>query len=371
MADVLLVASRKDYYTASKMQEVLGAHGLAADLQDFVTGASVDLEGRIAGARTVVFFWSKDADSAAEMRRKLGTVALALASGNVLVVQLDGTELPVGLRDLESVAVNWGPRPRRDDYEALARQIVKAMPRADKAPRAAAPSAAAPQTSARPMAAKGGGWLPVILGIGAVAVVSLAVIGYSWKPASLPLPGRDSDPLLPLLAVAGTIAAGAYGVSRQRRRREEPAQERAREAARQKAPEPESPPDVFISYSRKDAAFAGELVRALEAAGRSVWIDTRSASESRYAGPIVRALRSCRTVALICSKNSFGSDHVMRELYLAGDFRKPMVAVQIDATDFPDDFAYFLTGFPRIEAASRRIAEIASEMLGYVAGRGP
>jgi hypothetical protein len=49
----------------------------------------------------------------------------------------------------------------------------------------------------------------------------------------------------------------------------------------------------------------------------------------------------------MASSNSFSSDHVVRELYVAGDHKIPFISVQLDQSEFPDDFVYFLSGFPR------------------------
>jgi TIR domain-containing protein len=110
-------------------------------------------------------------------------------------------------------------------------------------------------------------------------------------------------------------------------------------------------PQVFISYSHLDERTVEQLVQKIEQAGCAVWIDRKSKGLQRYAGPIVRAIRESRLVALMCSQNAFTSDHVIREVYLAGDFKKPFLIFHLDPTEFPDDIIYFVTGFPRFPAA--------------------
>lgn len=120
--------------------------------------------------------------------------------------------------------------------------------------------------------------------------------------------------------------------------------------------------DVFISYSRRDRDRVQPLVREIEQQGHLVWIDTRATADSRYAGPIVQAIKACRAVALMCSSNAFDSDHVVREVYLAGDYKKRFIAVRLEQSEFPDDFNYFLTGYPRVDATGRSPIEVARDV---------
>ena len=68
----------------------------------------------------------------------------------------------------------------------------------------------------------------------------------------------------------------------------------------------------------------------------------------------------------MCSANSFQSDHVVREVYVAGNARKPFVAFQRDSAELPDELEYFLTGFPRIPAPIAEPAHIRSEISRLV-----
>ncbi len=75
----------------------------------------------------------------------------------------------------------------------------------------------------------------------------------------------------------------------------------------------------------------------------------------------------------MCWRSAFASDHVIREIYVAGDFKKPFIAFQLDPTDIPDDVLYFVSGFPRIPIASvnqqqlrSEIARLATQRIGWV-----
>ena len=134
------------------------------------------------------------------------------------------------------------------------------------------------------------------------------------------------------------------------------------------APSPPSgPPEVFVSYSSKDAPNVEQLVKQIEQLGYGVWIDRQAAGSQRYAAPIVQAIRMSRLIALMCSQHAFASDHVVREIYVAGDCKKPFIAFQLDLTDFPDEILYFLSGFPRIPITSIDQQQLRSELARLVA----
>jgi MTH538 TIR-like domain (DUF1863) len=74
-------------------------------------------------------------------------------------------------------------------------------------------------------------------------------------------------------------------------------------------------------------------------------MDTRSEADAqRFAQRIVQAIRASRACAFMCSSRAYRSDHVVRELYLADKYRKPMIPVEIEAYAPSDDFMYFFAG---------------------------
>jgi hypothetical protein len=124
---------------------------------------------------------------------------------------------------------------------------------------------------------------------------------------------------------------------------------------------------VFVSYSRQDGRAVEDLVREIEQAGYAVWIDRHSTGSQRYAAPIVRAIKTSRLVALMCSQNAFTSDHVIREVYVAGDYKKPFIAFQLDHSEFPDEVQYFVSGFPRLPIEALDKSQLRSELARLVA----
>jgi hypothetical protein len=80
-------------------------------------------------------------------------------------------------------------------------------------------------------------------------------------------------------------------------------------------------------------------------------------------------IRGSRLIALMCSQNSFASDQVLREIYVAGDYKKPFIVFQLDPTEFPDDVRYFVSGFPQIPAASIKASNLKAEIELLLAAR--
>jgi hypothetical protein len=170
------------------------------------------------------------------------------------------------------------------------------------------------------------------------------------------VPADTPTAILLIVSVAAGVAIvtaiGLAVVWRRRRRRSMAMSTPVAEAVSAPAAVPASPDHVFVSYSRRDQMAVDQIVVEIESSGLPVWIDRRAdpAGSGRYAAPIVAAIKSSRVIALMCSRNSFESDHVIREIYVAGDFKKPFIAFELDPTEMPDELRYFLSGFPRVPA---------------------
>jgi hypothetical protein len=205
------------------------------------------------------------------------------------------------------------------------------------------------------------------------------------EPSSRPVPAAPAPPHnadlpLTLVVVAGVIGAGVIAVAifvvlRRRKPAVRPEPTGRSEATSDQLPPRELPRpaapiaaataehEIFVSYSRHDEIVVDRIVEQLEGFGRRVWIDRQSGGHSgRYAAQIVAAIKSCQTIALMCSEHAFASNHVVREIYVAGDFRKPFIAFQLDSTEIPDELLYFLSGFPRIQSNDVNQAAIQSAL---------
>jgi hypothetical protein len=126
---------------------------------------------------------------------------------------------------------------------------------------------------------------------------------------------------------------------------------------------------VFVSYSRQDVSHVDPLVEQIERLGFGVWIDRDSSGSQRYAAQIVRAIRTSKMVALMCSQHAFASDHVIREVYVAGDFKKPFLAFMLDVTEFPDELLYFVSGYPRVSVTNIDQHKLRSAIAGLLGAK--
>jgi hypothetical protein len=124
--------------------------------------------------------------------------------------------------------------------------------------------------------------------------------------------------------------------------------------------------DVFVSYAHADIQRIDPVVAVVEAAGKTIWIDRKAIQTGdSWAGEIVRAIKAARGILVMCSRQSFRSDHVKREVYLADKYKKPIVPVFVEPVEPPDDFEYFLAGLQRLDwyaapSADRRAALTAA-----------
>jgi formylglycine-generating enzyme required for sulfatase activity len=91
---------------------------------------------------------------------------------------------------------------------------------------------------------------------------------------------------------------------------------------------------VFISYSRKDQAYARQLVDHLRASGFEVWIDDRIDFGSRWWQTIVEAIQRCAALIVIMSPDSEASEWVEREIHLALRERKPVFPLLLRGKGF-------------------------------------
>ncbi|MEZ5289676.1 MAG: TIR domain-containing protein [Vicinamibacterales bacterium] len=85
-------------------------------------------------------------------------------------------------------------------------------------------------------------------------------------------------------------------------------------------------PDVFISYSRRNADLADALVAWLEAAGLDVWIDRQDIPEGmRWRDELSWAIEGADSVVLVLTPAAADSPYVAEEIVFAGECRKPVL----------------------------------------------
>ena len=76
--------------------------------------------------------------------------------------------------------------------------------------------------------------------------------------------------------------------------------------------------DIFVSYSRRDAAFAKQLTNALEQSGRDVWIDWQDIPRAAdWLNEIFDGIERAETVVQVVSRNSLVSEVCNQEIAYA------------------------------------------------------
>lgn len=121
---------------------------------------------------------------------------------------------------------------------------------------------------------------------------------------------------------------------------------------------------LFVSYARANAAVVMPVIEAAKSGGRKFWIDTEGiVSGDGWAGEIVRAIKNAAGVVVMCSKASFESDHVKREIYLADRYHKKLVPVFVEDAAPPEDFEYFFAGVQALKLFETPEAERGAALL--------
>jgi hypothetical protein len=193
--------------------------------------------------------------------------------------------------------------------------------------------------------------------MGLLIIVALAALGWGlWQTYETPAEGRSVltyvaygvvglGLLLLLIVLAQSLPL--YSAARRTLSGKRAAPVPAAEAV-VAAPTPAAA--LFISYAHADDAAVTPVVDAVRANGREVWIDKSGIQTGdRWAGEIVRAIKSAGGIMVMCSQRAFESDHVKREIYLADRYKKPMAPVFLEAAQPPEDFEYFFAGVQWLE----------------------
>ncbi|MBL8550151.1 MAG: toll/interleukin-1 receptor domain-containing protein [Hyphomonadaceae bacterium] len=368
---VFIAHAEPDQAVAEQLQTFLERRGL------FVERESGQMVGRpLQHGDTLVALWSK-ASPFSPFRLQFEKRALdAWADGRLIFVKLDHQFAPVGLRDLPFVEASFEVQRDLVAWAEVAKraQEVRRGPPPGEAldgavggapPSASAPSPReAPRPSPAPARKKGGAarvGLALIVLAGVAAVFAAPYLGLGelaarsgLDAAFIPIAAAIIAAVLVgllvlvVLAVARPKAGGARKkAAKQAEWKEE--EHTDYEAPRSEAAQPNAPA-VFVSYARADAPKVIPVCDALKKDGKELWIDQEGiGAGDSWAGEIVRAIRTVRGVAVMCSKAAFESDHVKREVYLADRYKKRLLPVFIEETPMPDDFEYFFAGVQQLK----------------------
>ena len=130
-------------------------------------------------------------------------------------------------------------------------------------------------------------------------------------------------------------------------------------------------PEVFISYATADLERVEVIAGQLSLAGVSVWLDRHKIEgATRWAEEIVRGIKACKLMLLMCSDASMRSWAVKQEIQLAGECRKSFLPIILEQTNFPDQMRFFLAGWTWIEVLERPIVAWMPQVLNALTRAG-
>ena len=364
--------------TAEALEKFLERRGQFVELDDGQTAMRP-----VQPSDVLVLLMSKEFVFAPTRLRLEQRALDAWAEQRLIVVKLDTSAAPVGLRDLSSIDASFEAR-REFTWQEVANAIRE---------RARAPTAATDATPASPRSAaprkkgKGPHGAVAALGLFLLAipglVVAAALLSISLVNRIGPRPGGwtelragvdalggryGMEPFLVeiIFAAAFLVTLVVIGVFIGRLF----VPPRAEEAARETAPAPvtkgleASGNAVFVSYARANAAAVMPVIEGARRNGGVFWLDQKSiGAGDGWAGEIVRAIRGAADVVVMCSKAAFDSDHVKREIYLADRYKKRLVPVFIEDATPPEDFEYFFAGVQFLKLFETPEAERADALV--------
>jgi hypothetical protein len=348
---VFIAHAPADCAAAEALEKVVERRGFFCELDDGQTA-----KHPVQASDVLVLLLSKDF-MPAPARLRLEQRALdAWAEERLVVVRLDGSGAPVGLRDLPAIDARNEARRALKWQEAASAIGERLQARPGAGPPAPA-AALTERRSATGLLGAVGMFVLALLGVLAVSATAAIWLANRLGPrpggwpelragvdafgARFGLSGLATEAVF-AAAIAAAFAVAALLAAQIALRR----LAKAQPASEAPAPAGEgAPAQVFVSYASANAAAVMPVIEAAKQAGRDFWLDQQGAAAGAgWAGEIVRAIRGAADVVVMCSKAAFESDQVKREIYLADRYRKRLVPVFIEEAALPEDFEYFFSG---------------------------
>jgi hypothetical protein len=370
-----------DREAAEALEKFLERRGQFVELDDGSTALAPVRQSDV-----VVLLLSKDFVFGPTRLRLEQRALDAWADQRLVVVKLDESIAPVGLRDLRAIDASFEAR-REFTWQEIANQVRDTLARPPALPKDQAEDEAAqdtPPASKKRGAGALGAILPLLLALPGIGAAVTA--GAIWLANRIgPTPGTFEDlrdgidafgvrygapagvtEWVFLAAIIVTLVVFVLFVARLFTPRSQPAMRQAEPppAAPPQAAEPAQADSVFVSYARANAKDVLSVIEAAKSQGRSFWIDQKGIGAGQsWAGEIVRAIRTASSVVVMCSKAAFESDHIKREIYLADRYRKKLTPVFIEQAEPPEDFEYFFAGVQQLRLFETPEAERPQALL--------
>ena len=113
-------------------------------------------------------------------------------------------------------------------------------------------------------------------------------------------------------------------------------------------------PHVFVSFASEDIELARRAVHSLERAGFRCWFSERDIEPAAsYPASITDALAHSGALLLILTESANTSPHVVREIELAFNARRPILPIRLSGVLPSSDLDYFLSKTQWLDAGSR------------------
>ena len=111
--------------------------------------------------------------------------------------------------------------------------------------------------------------------------------------------------------------------------------------------------DIFISYSSKDSHIVHDYAKYLEKAGYQVWYDVKGLyTGAQFSQEIVNAIENSKLFIFFSSENSNKSEWTKGEILTAQKFKKQILPVRIDNSDYDKSLMLVLLPLQYIDCIS-------------------
>lgn len=124
--------------------------------------------------------------------------------------------------------------------------------------------------------------------------------------------------------------------------------------------------DVFISYSRKDAAVVNSFVKSMTSAGYTIWMDIDGIETGdEFKKKIVSAIKESQVFVFFSSQVSNVSPWTVKEVNVAVNLKKTIIPIKLDNAVYDDSILFDLAGLDYIQCNKGRGDSVAvSKLIG-------
>jgi transcriptional regulator with XRE-family HTH domain len=174
-----------------------------------------------------------------------------------------------------------------------------------------------------------------------------------------------NDTVTMLVRALGLSPADRTAFRAAGRRQESPPAGIPTQPAESAAPDASTEPFVFVCYAHSDQSLAARLIADLQARDIACWVETKGlkAGSFDWEQALRDAIRACRAVLLLASRDARLSRFVKAELGVAELYRRPLVPVWVAGEEWVDCVPLSLITVQYIDARAARYAAGLAELV--------